>query len=503
MAVRNLRSIGNVKPIPVFHFIPPTNFPIYKITIERLDGTIDDISELLTAEGTINNSINGTIGNFEVTIDNSTENYTNVWTGKEIFRFYSDYSTTVSTLTFRGIVEKVSYINNSIKIMGRTDSLDLLNLIVTYATTAETSVILSYLFDTYTTKFTKTNLLASSTTIKVSWYQKPFIECIQELCNASGFDFYIDCNLDVHYFESGSIRNTNECLVHESNILSIDDFGQDYSLIKNKVIVQGNDGVGLPVLWTEYSDDADYGINSSLGLRIKQIKDNDITDVIQAKDRAVAELAFALEPNSEGSGESIGLATLQPGEQIAISAPSSGLNNGYYTINSFTHKVGGDMFKTILNINKQSVKFQNIIKKTTDWATTASGENVSTYDDNSENMEFSYNLDFSKVTSGSFTNSVIFGGYLKTDGSASGIWESDLEETSFDLTALIMRVNGDNLSTIKIFVSLDGGSTSTYRQIYGLDVPGIQNMPSGRTIKIKVFLNSVETIVKGIALLYK
>lgn len=496
-AVRNIRGLGGTKPIPVYVFIPPNYGALHKITVTRADGTTDNITDIIF-KGTVKDSVNENIGNFSFIIDNSSEAYTNVWTGNEIVRFYCDYATSATTLRFRGRIEKVSYPNNTVKIVGRSEALNLLNLLVTYSTTGETSAILKSLFDNFATDYTYTNASTSTTTMTVNWYQKPMLECIVELCNKSGFDFYIDCNLDAHYFESGSVKNTTEAAVHGSNILSIDDFGRDLSLVRNKVTVQGTDLAGLLILWTESSTDATYGINSALGVRHKIIADENVNSVNQAESRAEAELAVALEPVYEGEAECIELATIQPGEQIKVSAPYSSLPPNSYTINSFEH----DIVKrtTRLNINKIPLDVQNIIKRTKQWGALESASKPSSYDEYASEMEYSWNIGFSS-DSGSHSDTEISGGFLKTDGSASGIWESDFNEIDANASAVVLRVKGEKLSPTKIFVSLDGGTT--YRQIYGENVPAVQVLTSGSNLKLRVYFGSADTEIEGLSLLYK
>ena len=209
-------------------------------------------------------------------------------------------------------------------------------------------------------------------------------------------------------------------------------------------------------------------------------------------------MAIGLEPKSVGNcGVSL-LATIQPGEQVRISAPYSNIQPNYYTINSYEHSFVDR--KTTLNINKLALNVQNILKQTKQWGALESSSNPSSYDENISSMEYSWNLDFS-VDSGTHTNTVIYGNLLRTDGSATGIWESDYNDIDSNVTAAVMKVNGERLSTVKIFVSFNGGLS--YKQIYGQGVPSEQTIPSGSSLKIRVYLNSADTEIRSIALLYK
>ena len=489
MAVRNIRSLGRTKPIPVYVWIPPINGAKHKITVTRNDGTVDDITNIIY-KGHVIDGATETIGRFSFEIDNSLEDYTGAWAGNDIVKLYVDYDTSATILRFRGRIEKVSYENNNIRMIGRTETLKLLERNVNYSITAETSVILKTLFDTYATEFTYTNVSTSTTTITVNWYQKPMFECIQELCQSAGFDFYIDSALDAHYFESGSVKNTTEAVVHNMNLISIEDFGQDYSQIKNKVRVEGADIEGLPLIYSSINDDGIYGTASTLGVRELVIKDQNVSNSTQAKERADSERSFSASPNTVGEAKCMGLATIQPGEQVKISAPSSNLPPANYTIISYRHDFEGFM-KTTLTINKEAIKLQRILR---DRISRDQEVNVN----NLFELNYSWNFDFSS-DSGTHSNTQIIDGVLKTDGASTGTWTSELFEISTDVTGVELRINGTALAGTKGFLSTDGGVA--YTQIYGI---GSQStVPSGKKLKIQIVLASASTQVNGLALLYK
>ena len=68
--VRNIRSIGRTKPIPVYVWIPPTYGAKHKITVTRSDGTIDDVTDIIS-KGELIDGATDTIGRFSFEIDNS------------------------------------------------------------------------------------------------------------------------------------------------------------------------------------------------------------------------------------------------------------------------------------------------------------------------------------------------------------------------------------------------------------------------------------------------
>ena len=486
MAVENLHSIGNVKPIPIYAWIPPIYDGETKITITRNDiiGTIDDITELIL-EGEITDGATDTIGSFSFTIDNSSESYTGIWKGNEIIYFYSDYALTATTKRFRGRIEKVSYQNNQIKITGRSEGFRLLDITVSKSyTDTETSVIIKDLFDTYTTGFTYNNVNTSSTNVTVSWYQKTFLECIQELCTSSGYDFYIDCNMDAHYFESKSVKNSDDCFVHDQNIIDVGDFAQDYSLIKNRIIVQGADIGNIPLIYTS----EDTTSQSSYGVKELVINDSNITTYEQAKERGDYELSINKDPPIIGEITGKGLATIQPGEVLRISDPSNNLAPAYYKIISYTHKFS-PYFQTTVNIEKEQRNIYHIIKNTISTQSDTSEKNTSGF-------KYSWNFDFNS-DSGSHNGTIISLGVLRAT-SSSGIWESDVLEIEETATGFKLEVVGQTLNGAIFQISADGG-TNWHN---ALPISNYTFSPSGKNLKIRVTFSSADTQIDSLGLFY-
>lgn len=488
--VRNISSLGRVKPIKVHVWIPPIYDALHKIEVVRSDGTLDDITDYVL-EGEIIDGATNSIGVFSFIMDNSSEEYRGVWIGNEIVNVYIDYATSATTKRFRGRIEKISYQNNQIKIIGRSESVKLLNLNATGGGTGEASVLLKALLSAYTPDFTQNNIDTTTTTMTQYAYQKPVFEVIQEYCQTVSFDFYVDADLDCHFFESGSVKNTTEAVIHDMNIFSVDDFGDEYSEIKNSIRVEGAEIDGTPLLYAAEDTGSTYGTNSELGIRELIIKDENIITRQQAINRANAELSLALNPNTVGEIECKGLATIQPGQQIRISAPDSNLPPAYYTIISYTHKFEGEM-RTILTINKEKTKISEIMKER------ISREQKAKQISNPYGCKYSWNFDFESDT-GDHSNTQITDSVLKLSaGQSSGTWISESFTAESNLTLVQLKLNGTSLAGTKVFLSTDGGITDT--QIWG--VGWKTTFPSEKNLKLRVSIGSANTQIDGMALLY-
>lgn len=478
--------------IPTGIWVPPEYPPLYKLEVIRSDGTVDDITDSIF-QAEIKDGVTDTIGNFSFEVDNSDESRTGIWSGNETFNFYCDYATTATTKRFRGIIEKVSYKDYKIKVEGRSVSSKLLDITVTQAyENTETSEIIKDLFDKYAPEFTYNNVNTSTTNVTVNFYQKPFWEALQDLAKSAGFDIYIDANLDCHYFESGTVLNSEDAIVHNSNLIEVGDFAYDYSLVKNRVIVYGAEVDGIQLIKTAESNDPDFGINSPLGVKELIIQDQNIVTEQFCQEKADFELNKSKDPPLVGDVTSIGLATLQPGEKIRISAPNSNLPLNYYKIISYTHKIEGFM-KTVVTIEKEPRKIYHIIRDTI-----SKGRKLSeTPNPNEMRYTILYTFD---SDSGVHSNTQIVDGVLKTDGSSTGVWTSDTTNVSNGITALELRVAGDSLAGTTYEISVDGGST--WNTISFLKTK-YEGFAPGTRVKLRITLNSSQTQIKSAGILYK
>jgi len=368
----------------------------------------------------------------------------------------------------------------------------------------EPSFVLTTLLEAYLPGvFTTTNVNTTSVTTTYNYFQKPLFECIQELCKLSGYDFYIDCNLDVHFFEEGSVRNTTEAVVHDANILSIDDFGQDYSKIKNRIKVQGKDIGDLPLIYTTESEDSNYGVDSDYGYRELVIQDDNISSYEQAEDRAKAELEVGLNPDIQGESECLGLATIQPGEYIRISAPQSNLQPDFYKIISYTHSIKDGVFTTRLNINKENVKLSKVIK-----SNISDTKNISQVE-NPYGLLYSWNFNFADYPEGypegeySLAGVEIQNGALKLIEAGTGFFISPALELSSNISGRVnLRLKGTALAGVLGYVSPDDGNT-WFPVWDGSSSSGYGLIATGKKIKIGFYLTSINTQITSACLLYE
>ena len=481
MAIRSLRRI------PTFFWIPPTSGLIYKIEIIRSDDTVDDITDI-TYSGELVYGATESIGNFSFTVDNSDQSRTGIWDSGASIKVYLDYGSTATTVRFKGPVEKASARNQRIRVTGRSNGGALLDVTVTKEfSSQETSTILTELLSTYTTGITTTNVNTSTTNFTVTWYQKPLWECIQDLCNAAGFDAYLDPNDDFHYFEANSVRNTTDAIIHESNLFEVGDFAPDQSIVRNRIIVYGETHSGLTIISTAEDDDS----ITTNKVKEKIIRDPNLTTLEAVNARAEFERSIGKDPPIVGELTSLGLPTIQPGENIRISAPLSNLPPNYYKVLSYKHKFDG-IVKTVVTIDKEPRKIFHLMRDR------ISGEQSLADTPNPNELRFSANFEYN-IDIGTHSNTEIVQGVLKTDGGGSGTWTSATTTTSSVIGKVELRVKGSTIADATYEISLDNGINFT------IVTPNtaVSSIPPGNNLILRINLNSDTSEIEGAAVLYR
>ena len=365
MPVRNIGSIGssgNIKPISGFVWIPPTDGSIYKIEVITNTTTYDVTTNLI--EGEYTDGITQTIGEFSFKIDNSAEQYSNIFNIYDTVKVYMNYGATASVLKFTGLVERPSYTDNAIVLKGQGSAIRTTGKKITYSATntARSTILIAIINKYFTGVIATTNIETDSELTTVKYEDKPFGEVIEDLCGAGGRDFYIDANFVANYFESGTRLNNTDAVVHESNLISTGDFSADLQGVVNRVKVYGVKKGNSFVL--AKAEDT----NSQAILRGDKreliINDGNITTAEIAQIRADYELAKNKDPPIIGEITSLLLPTLSPGERIRISDPFNGINPTFYTIQKYTHIFSNDdPPQTTLTIQKERVSIPSILKR--------------------------------------------------------------------------------------------------------------------------------------------
>lgn len=473
-------AVRSIKRITPHIWIPPQYTANYKVTVERADGTIDDITDLCCYTLKIEDGVTEGIGNFEFTIPNPNETYSNVWTGMEIFRYYCDYASGIpTTLRFRGRIEKPSKRNNNVLVTGQGEALFVMGQdIHKEYSNIDAGVIIKDFFDTYGGGRFDTSEINIDTGILLTmqFLDIPFWDAIESVCEAVTYDCYVSCNLIVKFFVSGSITNTDEGIVHDYNLMEVGDFAPDLQFIKNQIRVIGGTIDGVQVRYTANDTAANQ---TKYGIRRDIINDDGITSYAAAKELADFKLAEKKDPPIVGEVRGLLLATIQPGEKIRLSSPLENLQPGAYKIISYKHEFTEEGLFTIVTVNKSPRRLSNVIKDQVqrEYKKTDASSNV-------EDLDYS-EIELFNANIGVHNNTEISEGVLKLISGSSGSWISPFygPEDSRIFQKVRIDLVGDNLPGATIEVSRDDGTS--YQTVNRGDV---LELGAGERILVKLTL---------------
>jgi len=486
MAVRNIGGIDT------HVWVPPTYSALFKLTVTRADGTVDDITNIASFK--LKDGVTDSIGNFEFSIPNVSENYTSIWTGMEVFKYYCDYATTATTIRFLGRCEKIAYRDNNVVVSGRSEALFLMekNVNEVYISQDAGAVIIDIITTYGGGRFTTTNVTNPyGTNISLNFNQKPFFQAIQEICELVGADFYIDASSGARFFEKNTVRNTTDAMVHEYNIFEVSDFADDLLQVKNKIRVIGATIDGVQVFATA----KDQTSITAYGERNLIIQDDSVEITAQAQEKADFVLAEKKIPPKVGEISSIMLATLQPGENLLLSDPANNLPPQYYRIISFEQSFdrdGDSTPMTVVSVERETIRMTHLMKQRVEI------ESLRTETSNNP-----YDLDNGKVflfdsDEGIHSSTQIINGVLKPT-TTNGTWTSGATPANSNITDIYLLPIGETLTGASFFISANGGIS------YELIVPRTLHTISsaaGTSLALKVTFSNADTQIDSINIMY-
>jgi len=496
-SVRNIRGLGGTKPIPVHVYIPPVFNPVHKIEIIS-GATTTDVTDFVV-EGEYTYGVTATVGDFTFAIDNSTEEYTSLFSLWSEVKVYLDYGTSATTLRFVGRIERASKNNNLIVVSGRGNGSVTVGKNVTYSATdkARSTILTEIIQQYFSGTITTTNIETDSGTSTVNYVDVPFWTVVEDICQRAGFDAYIDTTYDFHYFLSGSRENTTEIVAHTQNLIETSDFSDDLQSVFNRVKVYGKQIEGIPALATS----EDTASQSDFSVRELKIDTETASTAEQALAVSDFELSINKDPPTIGTVKSLLLPTLNPGEMVRISDPLNGLAPNTYQIQKFRQIFSNDNPPmTELTVQKERLDIPNILKGRINF------EQEITSNVNPNEMDHSILFDFgSDVGTHSGTEIDTDLGILKLiDGNSTGTWTSPIIIVPTNVLNIETRISGSSILGTQSFISLDAGTTFTgvtFNQSSSSELGG-GSIPNGNKIQIRIDFFSGSTEITAAGVLY-
>ena len=434
----------------------------------------------------------------EINLINTDGLYNDQFSQGDEIKVYLDF-VDATDLEWYGVIDSINnvYEEESGFILKITGSLPLNDLTVTKSTdgTTQNDVVLKELFAEYLPTYTTTNVSSTPTKTDFNWKNKPFWECVYDICLASrtaddsstAFDAYVDEDKDCHFFQRGSITSTTEAAVVNDTFLSSEGLGEQTIQTKNKIIVYAQDSGGLPIIATSENSSS----QSSYGTKEEVIFNNDIESQTQASEISSNQLNDQSTLNTEGNVVARILPSLEAGEKLYIINSSLNIHDAYRTF-EIKHELPDQI--TTCKINKD-LSFNKVISKR------VSSERGLRNIDNPHKMGNSINFPFDSASelATKEANVAIANGKVYLTSGTQGTFTTTLKTVAEDITSVDPRIAGSLVATVTIQVSVDSGNN------YETVTPNTLNelTVTGKDVIFKIIINDASTEIESLALLYK
>ena len=469
-----------------FIWLPRTAPTFWKIFINSVEVTTD-----IFPEAEFTKALCPEVWQCKIDLINADGRFTGIFQQTQTVELYIDY-VDGSTRQFLGKIDTIK--NTYADDKGYVVHIEASNSFVydvtiseSYAGTDSFNAILAALIAKYIPSITLNYIATSTDSPSITWDGKTFWDAVNDLAKLAGADAYLDENYVLQFFDKESILNLNEGIVWNDTLVDAKELGKQIVTAKNKIIVYGDDGTGLPVIATEN----DSASQTAYGTKESIIFNSDISDPDTASQAAVAELDIQANPNDEGDCESLILPSLDAGEKCWITDPPLGIH-GQFKIYSLTHKFPSE--RTTVSVFKQRTTKQVLKKITTN-------TQAATLLTNPYKMIGSFNFYFDDYTelSSYDANVIVVDGNIKLSSGTQGVFTTNTLSALNTITEIHLLASGSSIAGTTFQISGDGGAT--YEDLV-LNGKKVLNTPNSNLI-LKVILQSASTNIDSIALLYQ
>ncbi len=469
----------------MFVWIPPDRTTKYSCTIAGTDVT-DYILSGKFPRGIISEELV-----CEIELDNSGEQYTNIFSARDVIQFKMDFSGG-STVQFEGEIEEINKKDDDgmfkYVIKGAHYTSQLLDVMVTEEySNAQISDIRKDLIDKYLTGFTYTNIETNSTKIDIKFINKPLLDCFIQLDTIADEDTFIDNNKDFHSFARNSKNNDNEAVVWDDSLIELNGLGSDSIDVRNKIVVYGESG-GLPVLYTS----EDNSSQTTYRIKEKIITDTSLVDEDQAGSVGNAEKAQLANPTEQGSAVCFLMPQLNPGDMIYVIYPPYKVHSRYRIV-KYVFSIPEGRTEVFFNQERSIPKLfkDRIVKE-------QGQESII----NPHKMKYSYNFTFddeNKIDTSASSSYILSEGKIRKDSAVeSAIIISNKKDTPITVNSVHILAIGEVLDGATYWVQ---ANTSAAYQRISLDV--LTTITTGTELRLKIIITNANTRIDSIAVLYK
>lgn len=469
--------------IPVFPWIPKA-----KIIINT-----EDITSRIKESDFTSSLLNVGASTFKIKLVNVNGYYKGMFEPSDIVTFYCDNNIDPPTTSL--FVGKIDFIEDEISNTGQyliingrhISEIDMEKSISYSASDIDGATVLKDIIAKLS-EFTTTNVTDPiNKTVTVNWSEKPFTDCVKDLCIRCDADCFVDNNKDFHFFLKNTSPITTDAIHERDNLLWIRGFGRDVYKEKTQIRIYGKDDRGLPIIYTE----------DMAGTRELVIKDTAIDTIEEAQSLAIMTKTDLTIESEEGKVYSRILLNARVGERIWISAPRQGINN-HFRIALMKHKFDRDGLHTETTIEKTELGTSYLMKERIE-------KEIGLRDiPNPNEMRYSYNLTFDDDTGLTHYNTQTTQGRLHLQtGETTGTCTSSVKTTDNNITYVELRIDGSDLTSSVFQCSVDGGIN--WQTLIKNILTTITNSGNSLRVRITLISNSQNPnpLLESLALLYK
>ena len=486
-------------------WLPQQRFTLnWKVLITDSDSTETDVTDYVLNVN-IDWPATTALARCTLELDNFEGRYLDKFSGGEKLEVWAEYDDTPGVPTnkiYRGKIDSAFYnVTNSkgftLKIESRQvpEANDIF-IIEQYDNALISDAIIDICQKYLSGIVTTTNVETTTTRVTTNFKNVSPWKAIAELLQRAEQDGYIDTDLDLHTFITGSVATTKDVVSLGQNVLSVNGYGLNNLNVKNRVMVYGKEDNNLSILKTEESSSS----QSDLWQKDMVVSDNSLLSMESVQDSANYYLSKHTDlVTNSGKFTILGSPRLNPGEEINTSIPYCNVSTEN-NIMRITHDVSASGFNTALVLNSQAESVGDLFKQRID------AESRLQADKNLNYMENSLYYDFDEAdTPWTLTNCEVNDGVLQlTTGQTEGICTFTSVTADNNVTHCELRIhsNWPNTEIDTYEVSNDGGAS------WMTITPGtLETFAStGKFLRFKIKLNSDATrkpAYEGISLLFK
>jgi hypothetical protein len=435
------------------------------------------------------------VGRFDIEFYNPDEKFTGLFTYGDKIHWYKDYGDTATTLRNVGIIESVDYTNFMIRIKGKLQATNLMDINVSGAYRGDAGLavkdIISKVNLELESPYDHSHISEIGVDIIKDISDIPANEAIADICELCGYEAYVDVNRSVQFFETRSVRNELDAIAEGYNVINVSDFYEDTSLVRNRIKVIGATINDVPILYT-----ANDLASQEYYRRVieETITDSNITSLAEAKNLAEAHLLLKKDAPIVGEIESLLLPNLAPGQMLRVSVPSHNIGPAFYRVVSFQDKYSDDSYpSTTVKLEKWSPSISQEIRKALVTARPQSDViNPNMYHQSHQYLfDSNEDLNLTECISAELSE----GQLIFT--SDTGVAVTGSINLTKNPTKLEIRASGENVALANYSISLDGTNYSpiTLSELY-------TDIPPGTNLSVKIATTSTAVVLDSLGVLW-